>query len=111
MKKTNTNLTKEELEIYVLLLCANADSIITEEELNFIQTKVDQASFDKIYEEFLQHTEDEGLDIIEDSHHEQDYGTLEIAEMKDRIRSLFFVDSNFSRKEKHLERVLNNIIY
>lgn len=111
MKKNQLILSKEELEIYILLLCANADSMITEEELNFIKTKVNQASINKIYNEFSQHTEDEGLDIIECSLHEHEYGTLEITEMKNKIRALFFVDSNFSRKEKYLERVLNNIIY
>ena len=94
-----------------MLLCANADSNITEEELNFIKSKVDVTSFNKIYNEFLKHTEEEGLNIIEDSIQEQQYEHLEIIEMKNKIRTLFFADSNFSVKEKYLEDILDNIIY
>lgn len=60
-------LTKKELQNYVLLLCANADSKETPEEINAIKSKVDVKTFEEIYKEFNEATEDERLERIDDN--------------------------------------------
>ena len=48
MKSEQQNWTKTELQIYILMLCANADSNVTEEELNLIKSKTDRETFEKM---------------------------------------------------------------
>lgn len=52
MNSSTRILSKTELQIYILLMCANADSSETEEELNLIKSKVDSETYDAIYREF-----------------------------------------------------------
>jgi hypothetical protein len=111
MEAKSQNYNKEELKIYLLLLCSKADSIITQEELNFIKSKLDVAIFKKIYKNFLSHTEDEVLEIIEDTINELQLSHLEILEIKNQMKTLFFIDNNYTMKEKNLTRIINNILY
>lgn len=111
MKNNPSNWTKSELEIYILLLCSNADSSITEEELNFIKSKVDDASFDKIFAEFTEDTEEEGLEKIDDNVHEHHYSPQEILKIRNNMKSVFFADNEFGRKEAYLDRIIDNILY
>ncbi len=111
MKNNQPNWTKKELEIYILLLCSNADSNITEDELNLIKSKVDTATFNKIYKEFLENTEDEGLEMIDNNMQEHQYSNQEILEIKTNMKAVFFTDNNFSMKEEYLDRIIDNILY
>lgn len=111
MKNNQPNWTKEELGIYILLLCSNADSNITDEEFNFMKSKVDTASFNKIYKEFLKNSEEECLEILEDQIHQLHYSHREIIEIKTNMKALFFTDNNYNKKEEYLDRIINNILY
>ena len=111
MKNNQPNWTKKELEIYILLLCSNADSTITKEELNFIKSKVDKEDFDKIYKEFSEDTEDEALEKIDDNVQQHDYSPKEILAIRANMKSVFFTDNEFGMKEEYLDRIIDNILY
>lgn len=111
MKNNQPNWAKKELETYILLLCSNADSNITEEELNIIKSKVDTATFNKIYKEFLESTEEEGLEKIDDNIHEHQYSYQELLEIKTNMKDVFFTDNNYGMKEEYLNSILDNILY
>ena len=57
--KTTKHWTKQEWQLYVMLLCANADNDQTESELALIQSKTEPAIFDKILAEFQSDSEEE----------------------------------------------------
>lgn len=107
-----TNLwTKQELHTYILLLCANADSEETDEELKMIASKVDKAIFDKIYKEFSKDTEEEALEKIDENIQHQDYTNNELAELRREMYDIFFTDCTFKMMERNLDRIMDNLLY
>lgn len=111
MKSKTNPWNKEELKTYILLMCANADSEQSEEELNLIRSKVDSVTFDKIFSEFSKDTEEEGLEKVEDNVELHYYSTMELAQLRKEMQEVFFVDQKFLMMERNLDRLLGNIIY
>jgi len=111
MKSKNNIWSKIELQVYILLLCANADDHESDDELKMIRAKTDSETFEKIYEEFSTDTDDERLDKIEAAIHLHRYSIMEIAAFRREMYEIFFSDCNFSMMEKNLDRILDNIIY
>lgn len=111
METNKNNWTKTELKIYILLLCANADSIETFEELRIISTNVDEKSFDKIYNEFLRDSEEVRLEKIQDAIALHEYSHKELVGLKKEMHRIFFSDKNFGVMEQNLEKLLDSMIY
>ena len=103
--------TKEELQIYILLLCANADSKKSDAEINFIKSKTDPNTFEKIYNEISNDTEDESIDKIDENVQLHDFSSIELIQLKKDMEEVFFTDKKFSMMEENLNRILDNIIY
>ena len=103
--------SKVELQVYILLLCASADSIISDDELKMIQSKTNQETFDKIYAEFLKDDEDERLDKIDTVIQLHEYSMKELADLRREMYEIFFSDCNFSLMERNLDRILDNMLY
>lgn len=111
MKPQKNTWSKIELQVYILLLCANADGDESEKELEMIKSKTDQETFDKIYQEFSNDTEEERLDKIDTAIHLHEYSIREISDFKREMYEIFFSDCNFGLMERNLDRILDNIIY
>lgn len=110
MNKTN-QWTKKEMHIYILLMCADADSNATDEEINLIKSKCDKATFEKIYKEFLSDSEQTGLDKIEANVHFHQYSHHELVKLKKEMRQIFLSDNKLTMMEENLDEILDNIIY
>ncbi len=111
MKPKKNIWSKTELQVYILLLCANADNKESEKEINMIKLKTDQETFERIYQEFSEDTDEERLDKIDTDIHLHEYSMKEIADFRREMYEIFFSDCNFSLMEKNLDRILDNIIY
>ena len=111
MSSEQQHWTKEELQIYILLLCANADSNETEEEITLIKSKTNQETFEKMYQEFSGDTEEESLEKIQDNLVNHEYSHKEIAELRREMFEVFFSDKKFSMMENTLDKILDNILY
>lgn len=111
MKTDQTPWNKAELKIYILLLCAKADLVETEEELNLIKSKTSTDIFDRMYEEFCKDDEDECYKKIQYAVGRHKYSYKELSELKKEIQEVFFSDKKLLMKEQNLSRVLDNIIY
>lgn len=111
MKKEHPKWSKEELKIYILLLCAKADWKETPEEMTLIRSKSNQEIFDRIYKEISEDNEDISLDKIEASIEKHNYSTMEIIELKKDIQEVFSSDKDFSLKERYIDEILDNLIY
>lgn len=111
MKTSKNHWSKTELQIYVLLLCANADSIETEEELNLIKSKTNLKTFLKMYKEFSNDSEDESLEKIQQNVHLHYFSEMELMEFRKEVNSIFFTDKKFTMMERNLDRILDNILY
>ena len=111
MESQTSHWTKTELEIYILLLCANADSVETEEEIEIIRSKFDAETFERIYEEFSNDTEDEGLNKIEQDICRHEYSHKELLDIKLEMKNVFYTDKRYSLMEHNMERILDKILY
>lgn len=103
--------TKKELQTYILLLCANADSNETEEEINLIKNKTDIETFEKIHKEFSKDTEEVRFEKIEENIHLHEYSTMELSEFRKEMYEIFLADKKYLLMERNLDRILDNILY
>ncbi len=111
MKTGETQWSKEELKIYILILCAKADKVEAEEEIALIKNNTSNEIFDKMYQEFQNDDEDESLEKIQDVLEMHHYSELEICELKNEIQKVFAADRKIQMAESNLGRILENIIY
>lgn len=111
METTNRTWNKEELKVYILLLCANADSVKTDDEMQHIRSRVNAEVFERMQEEIAADSEDHGLAKIEQHVSAHEYSQRELNELHREMRAVFFSDKNFSLMERQLDRILKNILY
>lgn len=111
MKTEYAHWTKEELQVYILLLCANADNDETEKERDMIQSKVSTEIFEKIYKEFSNDSEEKRLKKIDRNIHQHTYTNMELIDFRREIYEIFFSDCDFKMMEKRLDWTLDNILY
>lgn len=111
MTSNSNKWTKEEFHIYILLLCANADSEETPEEIDLIKKKVNAETYEKIYNEFKLDSEEERFEKVDDNIHLHDYTNIEMAQLRREMYEIFFADCNFKMMERNLDRIFDNILY
>lgn len=111
MKNEQPKWSKNELKIYILLLCAKADWNETSEEIAIIKPKTTKEIFDRIYKEINEDNEDASIDKIEAAIERHHYSTMELLELKKEIQEVFISDKNFSLKEQYIDEILDNLIY
>tara|TARA_R110002049_G_scaffold239565_1_gene412866 strand:+ start:1104 stop:1439 length:336 start_codon:yes stop_codon:yes gene_type:complete len=111
MKTKKPNWSKTELQVYILLLCANADKKETEEELDMILNKVPKKTFAKMYKKFHKHTEKKRLKKVDKVVENHEYSEMELAAFRREMYEIFFSDCSFSMLEKRLDWTLDNILY
>lgn len=111
MKSIEKHWTKEKLKTYILLLCAKADQVEAEAELNLIKSKIPAAIFEAVYQEFSKDTEDESLEKIQYALERHEYSNKELAALKKEIQEVFSTDNSVNMKERNLGWILDNILY
>ena len=108
-KKNHWN--KQELQVYILLLCANADNDETEKELTMIKSKVTPETFAKMYQLFSGDSEEKQLENIKEAVHDHNYTNMELIAFRREVYEIFFSDCTFKMMEKRLDWTLDNILY
>lgn len=111
MENFDTGWTKEELKIYTLIYCANADYFESPMELNFIKSKVKESDFDKIYAEFKNDNDFMSVQKINQTIIKLGYTTDEKETLFEEMRELFLADGKYHSFEQNLHRALTNIIH
>ena len=108
MKKTNINWTKEELKIYILIYCSNADFSESKLEIDYIKSKIQTNNFEKIHNEFEKDNDYQSIQKIQSSikehHYENDESLLR------EIMELFLIDDRFDILEQNLYMGLKHIL-
>ncbi|OMP30390.1 hypothetical protein [Mangrovimonas sp. DI 80] len=111
MKPEANTWTKTELQVYILLLCANADSHESEAEINLIKSKSSPETFEKMYQEFSSDTEEQRFEKIDDTVQLHHYSNIELAQLRREMYEVFFSDCNFAMMERNLDKIMDNILY
>lgn len=102
---------KSELQLYILLLCANADSDETDKELELIKSKVNGETFNTIYKEFNRDNEEKRLQKIEHSISAHEFTVMELSAFRNEIHEIFMSDGRMTLHEGRLDSLLDNILY
>ena len=110
MKKINTNWTKEELKIYILIYCANADFSESKFEVDFIKSKIQTSNFEKIHAEFEQDNDYLSIQKIQLSIEEHGYTNDETNRLFEEIKELFLSDKKYDILEQNLYRGLSHLL-
>ena len=109
MKNVNRNWTKEELKIYILIYCANADFSESKFEIDFIKSKIQTSNFEKIHAEFEQDNDHQSIQKIQISIEEHGYTNDETDLLIGEIKELFLSDGKYDILEQNLYRGLSHI--
>ncbi|HNQ68783.1 MAG TPA: hypothetical protein PKN32_10420 [Bacteroidales bacterium] len=110
MEKNNTNWTKEELKIYILIYCANADFLESKSEIDFIESKMQTSNYEKIHAEFENDNDYQSIQKIRLSIKEHGYTNDEINSLFREIKELFLSDKKYDILEQNLNRGLSRIL-
>ena len=104
------NLSREEFEIYCLLLAAEEDFDITKQDLIAMGAKSDPETFVRVYNGFEADNESGRMTTI------TEHKTLYIKDELDRqnhferMKKVFFFDGRFAEAEESVIKMLRNII-
>lgn len=108
MKKKNTSWTKEELKIYILIYCSNADFLESKFEIDYIRSKIKTSNFEKIHKEFEKDNDYQSIQKIQSSIKEHNHENVE--SLIKEIKELFLIDDSFDVLEQNLYLGLKRLL-
>lgn len=110
MEEFTTNWTHEELKGYMLLYCAHADFIVSQEEKEYIKSKVGVEKYRKIRKEFDEDNDYQQIQKIHNTIERLDYSKEEIDEAFKSIKKLFLSDGEMDILEQNIYRGLKHLL-
>ena len=110
MKEFDTNWTKEELKIYLLIFCADANFSESKAETAFIKSKTHGNSFEKIHDEFDKDNDYQSIQKIRLTLEKQGYLKEDRDRLFNEVKELFLSDGKYDILEQNLFRGLNHIL-
>lgn len=110
MKDNVNHWTKEELKMYLLLFCANADFTASKSETDLIKLKGKHSNFDKIHAEFESDNDYQSIQKIQSAVARHGYSSNEIESLYKEIKELFLSDGKYGILEQNLYIGLRHIL-
>lgn len=110
MQEFMTDWTHQELKAYMLLYSAHADYIVTEEEKEYIKSKIDDVAYQKIRREFEKDNDYQRIQKIHSTIERLDYSKDEIDEAFQSIKDLFLSDGEMDILERNIYRGLKQLL-
>ena len=106
----NLDWTKREFEVYVLLYAAHCNHIETKEERDYILSKVDEVTFNKMHTEIVVESDKENVDKIQQYLQENKYSIQDKKALIKDIKNVFFADGTVDTLEKKVFLLLQKIL-
>lgn len=103
-----TNWTKDDLRMYLLIYCANADFVESPKELEYIKTKVSHSNFAKMHAEFEKDNDYQSIQKIQAAYEALNYDSPD--SLIDEAREFFKSDGDFDVLERNLMLSLRHIL-
>lgn len=104
------NWTKNDLHVYILLYCANIDTTIDEDELEFINEKTYHPKYKAIKKEFDKDNDYQGTQKIEAAIKRLGYTETQIDNLLAEIKELFWEDGSFDAMENALLNYFKRVL-
>lgn len=102
--------TKKEFEAYVLLYAAQCNLIETQEERDYILSKIDNETFNRIHNLIVFEKDEESLERIKEYLYLNQYKEEERRELIRDIKQVFFADGTVDKIEKNIFAKLTKIL-
>ncbi|WP_299157529.1 hypothetical protein [uncultured Tenacibaculum sp.] len=106
----NLDWTKREFEVYVLLYAAHCNHIETKEEREYILSKVDEETFNKVHTEIVVESEHQNIEKIQQYLSENSYSIEDRKELINDIKEVFFADGTVDVIERKVFSMLQKIL-
>lgn len=110
MKDFTTDWTHQELKAYMLLYCAHADFIVTEEEKEFIKSRISEDDYKRIHREFDKDNDYQRIQKINSTIERLNFSKEEIDKAFESIKKLFLEDGIMDPLETNLYRGLQHLL-
>lgn len=104
------NWTRKEFEAYVLLYAAHCNFFEAEEEQEYIRSKVDEKTFDRIHTEVVVDSDEHNLNKIQQYISENKLTQIEKEDLIRDIKNVFFADGTVDVIEKKVFSLLKKMI-
>lgn len=105
------NWTKREFETYVLLYAAHCNFIEDKEEREYILSKVDEQTYNRIHTEVVLDNDKENLHKIQEYLNENKYSQEDKESLIRDIKNVFFADGSVDVLERKVFSILKKILY
>ena len=102
MSDSSDHWSKNDLQAYLLLYCANADFTEKEEEIELIKSKVNASDYKAISKEFDNDNDYQSIQKVQDAIKRLNMSETQIAELIAETKNLFLADGNFDAAERAL---------
>lgn len=102
--------TKTEFEAYVLLYAAQCNMLETEEEREYILSKVDEKTFNKVHTQIVFDKEEDILENIKEYLLINKFSQEEKRALIKDIKEVFFADGTVDKVEKSIFKTLQKIL-
>ena len=110
MEEFETDWSRNELNAYILLYCANANFIVTKEEKEYIKSKVGEEKYQKVHKEFDRDNDYQQIQKIQHTVARYNYSEHEIDHLFENIKKLFLSDGSIDTLEENIYRGLHNLL-
>lgn len=110
MEEIKNNWTEERFKAYVMLYCANADFVESEDEKELVKSKFGEDMFDSVHVEFDSDNDFQRIQKIQGAAQKLEYNKEKLDALCDEIKEVFFSDGKFDILEQNLFRGLKNIL-
>ena len=110
MKEFDTNWTEEELKVYILIFCANANFSESKAETAFIKSKTIGNCFERIHDEFDKDNDYQSIEKIRLTLEKYGYLKDDTGRLFNEVKDLFLSDGKYDILEQNLFRGLNHIL-
>lgn len=110
MSDFSTNWSSKELKAYMLLYCAHADFVVTEEEKDYIKKRIGKDEYKSIYKEFEQDNDYQRIQKIDRTVARLNYSEDQLDEIFVSIKNLFLSDGEIDLLEQNILRGLRHLL-
>jgi len=101
MKNFETNWTKDEMRVYLLIFSANADFVELKDEVKFIKSSTLNSTYSKMHKEFENDSDFNSIQKLRNTLDRFNYGEDKIGELFKEMIALFQADGDYSVLEKN----------
>ena len=110
MEETATKWTKKEFKAYLLLYAAMANYIESADEKEFILSKIDQETYNKMHKQIDVDNDYQAIQKIRQGYSDCGYSGRDLEVLMKEVKDLLYSDGKFDELERNLMMWLNKIL-